>query len=118
MNVLSVHELFAASQIAVFGYTVFVIMTEPGKIFSFHKQRLEWFECGGNYFKPPLSYTKVPWRCLISKPLGSCEVCATGQLSLWFYVFSHLNGIDPVRLFLFTASSIFTIKIIDKCLKR
>ena len=146
MIALNFFEVFTSLQIAVFGYTLVEILMGPGQIFDWHKRRLEVFECGGNYFKLPgpcdnFDYTIVPWRSKIAKPLGGCVLCTTGQIALWFYFISHfklvftysnnlskvpswlyngvhfdLSDIHPVRLFLFVALTIFTTKVIDKCL--
>ena len=52
----------------------------------------------------------------LSKPLGSCEYCFTGQLGLWYYLYyAYSTGAYNVFYHIdFISIAIFTTKIINK----
>lgn len=51
------------------------------------------------------------WKWWITKPLGLCDVCFTGQLSLWFYIIKY--GIN-IKIIIFIALSTLILKTIKR----
>lgn len=81
--------LFAVSVATAAGVSGFVyvtILTQPGQILAGWKSFLE-----NAYIKifgwETESYFKYRW---IMKPLVECELCVSGQLALWLFLFPFL----------------------------
>ena len=53
----------------------------------------------------------------LAKPLGKCEYCLAGQLSMWYYLVKYFNNYDLVQHILFVSLSIFIVELINKHLK-
>jgi hypothetical protein len=72
---------------------IFVALGEEGMIFNFYQRLL----------------LRLPeWA---ANPLGGCGICFTGQMSLWYFIFTK-----PFNLFdllVFVSLSIFTTKILS-----
>lgn len=49
------------------------------------------------------------WEWL-TKPLGLCVYCLTGQVALWFYLIYHWNSYRPLWHVFFIATAIFITK--------
>ena len=89
-------DLFHAGQVAVFAYTLYLLF-EDGQIFAawgrlLVRKRLEW---------PNL--TKI---------LGLCHRCLTGQMAAWGGLL--LVGVPFLKLPMFTAAAILFSEILNK----
>ncbi|MEN6568979.1 MAG: hypothetical protein ABFC18_03100 [Rikenellaceae bacterium] len=86
MNVL---EIIQVSLIA----SVFSFLGEPGMIFSWYRKMI----------------MRLPdW---INKPLGSCHLCLSGQVGLWYYLVIHFNSYNIIEHLFFISASIFLSSI-------
>lgn len=85
--------MLEALKVAVFCY-VFTQMLEEGMILSFWGK---WID-------------RLPtW---LYKPLGGCLICFTGQVALWYYVFTRkYNFVEHLS---FITLSMFIVILIDK----
>ena len=72
---------------------MFVSMGEPEMIFAWYQRLID---------RLPL------W---LNKPLGGCTYCLTGQVSLWYFLFT--KPFDIIELLFFISLNIFLIKIYD-----
>jgi len=82
----------------VFSYTFSNILIEPGMIFGW------WWKV----------LNRLPeW---LKKPLGGCELCFGGQLSLWYYPIVHRASYAPVTHVMYIILTIFIIRIINRIL--
>ena len=93
---LTLVELFYAAQVAAFSYTLYLLF-EDGQIFAawgrlLIRKRLEW---------PNL--TKI---------LGLCHRCLTGQMAAWGGLL--LLDVSLLKLPMFTASAILFSEILNK----
>jgi hypothetical protein len=81
--------------IAIGSFTFVCILQQPGEIFA-------WY---------PILIGKLPdW---ISKPMGLCEKCFSGQAALWLFPFWLSEGpYDPVMHILFVLLTIFQTTIV------
>jgi hypothetical protein len=81
---LNLHECFF---VAVFGYVVAGLLMRPGFLLYWHYNRLDKWVNGGSYFgRKAISstYEPIKWRDWVSKPLGMCSLCSSGQIALWY----------------------------------
>lgn len=65
--------------------------------------------------KTPLSWyglliNKLPWY--ICKPIGGCYKCFTGEVFLWYFIFT--KPFDIFELLFFVCAGIFTAMIYNK----
>jgi hypothetical protein len=70
---LNVNEIFTAFQIGVFAYVFVCVLMEPKNIFELYGDLLAELN------------NKHPY---LARPLGYCELCFSGQLSLWYFIFT------------------------------
>ena len=71
---------------------------DDGMVFSFYRQWLE--------------KKAFEWQYgFLTKPLGLCSFCLTGQLSFWSAIFS---GLYPVEIITMTCLGLFFDKLINK----
>jgi hypothetical protein len=75
---------------------VFVVLTSPGMIFYF------WYKWIDHL--PDFLY----------KPLGGCNVCASGQAAAWFYLIKHFHSYNFFEHIFFISATILTVMILDK----
>lgn len=66
--------LILSVSISILSVVVCEIISTEGNILYFYRQFLEWLDDKG-----------FDW---IAKPIGYCPKCFSGQLALWFYIFS------------------------------
>jgi hypothetical protein len=52
----------------------------------------------------------------LSKPLGSCEYCLSGQLALWCYLYQSwlVGSYNALEHIAYISIAIFTVKIINR----
>ena len=82
-----IYEIIKISLIA----SVFSFLGEPDMIFSFYRK---WI------MKLP------PW---LNKPLGSCNLCISGQVCFWYFIFTQPFNI--INLLFFTSAGVFLSSI-------
>jgi hypothetical protein len=75
---------------------VFVILTSPGMIFYFW---YKWID-------------HLPDA--LFKPLGGCNLCLSGQISLWFYLIKYFHSYNFFEHIFFISGTILTVMILDK----
>lgn len=83
---------------AVLAWVVWAVLMEPGML-------LDWWE----RFVYRLDDKGVQW---LSKPLGVCGVCFSGQVGLWFYLIAYGNVWRLSDHIAFMAQTIFFFLII------
>lgn len=67
----------------------------------------------GWYFK---LIRKLPaW---LNKPLGMCEYCIAGQLSMWYYLIYYFRNYDLPQHIMFVCLAIFTVEVINKIINK
>lgn len=49
----------------------------------------------------------------LKSPLGACEYCVAGQMSLWYYLFAHWHDYNVFYHIAYISISIFTVRIIN-----
>lgn len=76
------YEIFYALQVAAAGFAFVGIMQDEGMIFEKYGDLLDDLE------------RKNPRWKWVTKPLGNCIECTTGQLALW--IFLYLNWWDYI----------------------
>lgn len=88
--------------ISLTGYVFTNILINPGMIFDFYGDFLD------NKVKP--------FSHKLADAMGSCVYCFTGQLALWYYIFTRVVKIDNEAFLIvgFISSAIFIITIIKK----
>jgi len=47
----------------------------------------------------------------INKPLGSCNLCITGQACFWYYLIVHFESYNLIEHLFFTSAGIFLSSI-------
>lgn len=57
---------------------------------------------------------KLPWY--IAKPLGKCYACLTGQVLLWYYVFT-VRPFNVVDMLFYPSLGIFLSYVYDKLME-
>jgi len=78
-------EIFKISLIA----TMFSFLGETGEIFAWYRKII----------------MKLPdW---LNKPLGSCNLCFTGQATFWYYLIVHFADYNIIDHLFFASCSIF-----------
>lgn len=50
----------------------------------------------------------------LAKPLGACEFCFAGQVSLWYYLYEYHALYSLISHIAFVCGSIMTVKIINQ----
>jgi hypothetical protein len=52
----------------------------------------------------------------LSKPLGACEYCLSGQLALWYYLYQSwlVGSYNALEHIAYISIAIFTVKIINR----
>ena len=81
--------------IGIIAWVFVIILMDEGMIFSW------WWNV----------INKLPqW---LKSPLGGCEFCLAGQLSLWYYLFAHWNDYNVFYHIAYISIAIFTVKIIN-----
>ena len=89
-------EIGYSAQVAICAF-VFLLLTEPGHIFSFYGrflQRMEW------------KISPAVWN-----PIGGCERCFSGQVGFW--IGASMFGLS-LKVIPFTLITIFIFTIIQK----
>lgn len=83
-------DIFFAFQLGVLGYVITCILMTQDYLLEWYLDLLLILETKGKFGK---------W---LSKPLGLCEKCFTGQLALWIWVwFSYVEYIENWSLAMF-----------------
>ncbi len=75
---------------SIVGFVWAEILTQPGHIFN-------WL----------FNYIDKNFQTWISKPLGGCALCVTGQIALWTGVYIFRQDYNPFQHIAFISSSIF-----------
>jgi hypothetical protein len=84
-----ISELIKISIIA----SIFSFLGDPEQIFAFYRRQI----------------MKLPdW---LNKPLGSCNLCLTGQACLWYYLIAHFSNYNLIDHLFFTSAGIFLSSI-------
>lgn len=82
--------------IAIFAFVFCNILTDPDMIFGWYYNLIQ----------------KLPkW---LSKPLGACEYCFVGQLSLWYYTIKYFWYFDILELLSCVVGAIFIVRLINR----
>ncbi len=89
------HRMLAFWQIAIIAY-VFILLTEEGMIFAW------WYKL----------IRRLP--DVLYKPLGGCQACFSGQVSLWYFLVMRFDSYNFFEHLFFVAATILTVIIIDK----
>jgi len=79
---LNVNQILDAFFIAVTGWTFVMVLMPPKRIFHFWQTIVNKIEDSKSFVRH------------FAKPLGTCEVCFSGQISLWFFIVENWNGYD------------------------
>jgi len=109
---LTLTEVFFSAQLSVLAYVVTCVLTAQGYLLESWYDMLVDMEQGTSLGK---------W---LSKPLGLCEKCAAGQLSLWVWLYFNYSdyAVDiPEALLrhgLFIAFTILTVSLIKSTLNK
>ena len=95
---------------AVIGFVYVTILTQPGHVLRW------WYELlwdGYNKVFPPEkeSHYKYKW---IMNPILECELCVSGQLALWIFLFTA--PFNLINLIFCICLSILIAKILSKAL--
>jgi len=80
-------------QISLIAY-IFTALGEEGKIFYWYQSLI----------------CKLPWY--LCKPLGGCYMCFTGQVCLWYFIFTKPFNI--IELLFFVSAGILASMIYNK----
>lgn len=84
-----IREIFEISLIA----SMFSFLGEPDMIFGFYRKLI----------------MRLPdW---LNKPLGSCNLCITGQACLWYYLITRFNNYNLIDHLFFISLGIFLSSI-------
>jgi hypothetical protein len=87
--------VFQSILAGIIGWVFCIILIDEGMIFG------KWWNV----------LNKLPsW---LSKPLGACEYCFSGQLAFWYYLYGYLHSYSLLAHIAFTCGTIFTVKIIN-----
>jgi hypothetical protein len=97
---LDVNQIFTAFQIGVFAYVFVCILMEPKSIFELYGDLLADLN------------NKYPY---LARPLGYCELCFSGQLALWYFVFEYKYNF--IQHILFISFAILFTKAIKQLTK-
>ena len=84
-----IREIFEISIIA----SIFSFLGEPDMIFAWYRKLI----------------MQLPdW---LNKPLGSCNLCITGQACLWYYLITRFNNYNLIDHLFFISLGIFLSSI-------
>ena len=87
--------MITSAFIGITAWVFSMILLDPDMIFGWYGKFLD----------------KLPaW---LSKPLGKCEYCLSGQLSLWYYLFNDYSQYNLITHIFFVSLSIFTVEVIN-----
>lgn len=89
--------IFDALIIGVLGYLFTYKLIQDGELLSYYGKFVNYLENGP--IKHDCSGRKNSFFRYISKPLGGCIVCFTGQLSLWVSILYLGYGLKEVVSF-------------------